>query len=564
MICRIFNLGKGDETGMHVYLDPETKRRNQELDFSPHTWAVKPLKHLKMQSENGIAKASAARTTGVVGTLAEKSGGTGTNGAEKESGVPGFAGFGSSTTNSVPRSSKWTFGSSTLDPQNNSEPLGGGVFGSISAPINNASTQPPPRSNIFGTAKSPSTLFTFSTFDGVSPNNGTPRSSPLGPFGSNVTSSNSGISKATPKGGLLGAKATFANDPASKASPTGLDFGTLPSVTGSSGFNSSLKSSSTRLGFGTIANSDASKDKSSSASTFSLFGSPPKVGHTGFDFGTIVKNDASKGTSPNATRFGWFDFSPGTTSETPSEKGRFESPKGNHSSWSSEACSASDAFGTKPVSSNLEHLKSIWSTQSSGTVESLPSATTGASDAKPSRGDAKAPETTSIAKLQPSLSTTTDSVFGRAAPSIQSGPSQGATGYSEFVTTFSTPRAAFGTNATASTSSESDSFTTSIFDLRRVRKVRKGASRKSAIDTHEAPPPEPTGFQGSLFNLPPQTKNPFHKFLEGEQKPLFALGAPDLSPLATEEKAQAAETQPAATRDGTSDETQTGDEQQQA
>ena len=48
MICRIFNLGKGDETGLHVYLDPETKRRNQELEFSTHTWAVKPLRHLNM------------------------------------------------------------------------------------------------------------------------------------------------------------------------------------------------------------------------------------------------------------------------------------------------------------------------------------------------------------------------------------------------------------------------------------------------------------------------------------------------------------------------------------
>lgn len=55
MICRIFNLGKGDETGMHVYLDPETKRRNQELDFSTHTWAVRPLTHPNIQSENGIA-----------------------------------------------------------------------------------------------------------------------------------------------------------------------------------------------------------------------------------------------------------------------------------------------------------------------------------------------------------------------------------------------------------------------------------------------------------------------------------------------------------------------------
>ena len=551
MIWRIFNLGQGDKTGMHIYLDPETLRENHELEFSAHTWAVKPLKKPGWPTET-------------VGATAEKSGNTGTNDAKKGLGSVNFGGFDSSATSSDPGSSNRAFQSSTLESQINTESLRGNLSGSNSAhSINNASTQPPPKSNIFGTAKSPSMLGAFSAFHGLSPNKDTPKSSSLSLFGSNATSFNSGISKAT-KGGLFGANATFANDPASKASSTGLNFGTFPSVTGSSGFDSSLKSSSTCLEFGTIANSDASKDKSSSASAFSLFGSPPKVSHTSFDFGTIVNNDASKVPSPNATGVGWFDFSTGTTSEAPSRKGRFESPKGNHSSRSSETYSSSGAFGTKPVSSNLEHLKSIWSTQSSGTADSLPSATTGASDAKPSSGGAKTPETTSTLQLQPSFSTTTDSVFGRAAPSIQSGPSQGATGYSEFGTTFPTPRVTFGTNATACTSNEADSSTTSIFDLSRAREARKEASQKSTIDTHEVPPPEPTGSQGSLFNLPPQTKNPFHKFLEGEQKPLFAPGAPDLSPLATEEKAQAAETQPAATGDSTSDETQTGGEQQQA
>ena len=50
----------------------------------------------------------------------------------------------------------------------------------------------------------------------------------------------------------------------------------------------------------------------------------------------------------------------------------------------------------------------------------------------------------------------------------------------------------------------------------------------TAINTHNAPPPEPTGFQGSIFNIPPQKMSPFQKFLEGEQKPQFAPGAPDI------------------------------------
>ena len=51
----------------------------------------------------------------------------------------------------------------------------------------------------------------------------------------------------------------------------------------------------------------------------------------------------------------------------------------------------------------------------------------------------------------------------------------------------------------------------------------------TAINTNNAPPPEQTGFQGSIFNIPPQKMSPFQKFLEGEQKPVFAPGAPDLS-----------------------------------
>lgn len=232
MICRIFNLGKGDETGMHVYLDPETKRRNEELDFSTHTWAVKPLTHPTVQVENGIARASAARTAGILGTTAEKSGDSGTKDARKESGVPSFAPFGSSATNSVPRSSNWTFGSSMLESQDKTRSWGSGpgLFGSnLGSSINNASTKRPPRSNLSRKTNPPSTLGIFSSSNGVSPNSYTSKSPSLNLFGSNATSSNSGVPKATPKGGLFGSNSMFANDPTSKASSTGLIFGTTAS-----------------------------------------------------------------------------------------------------------------------------------------------------------------------------------------------------------------------------------------------------------------------------------------------------------------------------------------------
>ena len=107
---------------MLVYLDPETKRRNGELEFSTHTLAVKPLMHPTMQVENGIAKASAARTTGIAATTVEKSDNTGTNDVRQRSGVS------SSATKSVPGSGDWAFGSSTLETQKKRESLGGELF----------------------------------------------------------------------------------------------------------------------------------------------------------------------------------------------------------------------------------------------------------------------------------------------------------------------------------------------------------------------------------------------------------------------------------------------------
>lgn len=45
MICRIFNVGKGGRTGINLYIDPETKRRDGELEFNTDKWIVKPKKY---------------------------------------------------------------------------------------------------------------------------------------------------------------------------------------------------------------------------------------------------------------------------------------------------------------------------------------------------------------------------------------------------------------------------------------------------------------------------------------------------------------------------------------
>lgn len=50
---------------MHVYLDPETKRRNGELEFSTHTWAVKPLMHSSMPTGNNMARDASTITDSV-------------------------------------------------------------------------------------------------------------------------------------------------------------------------------------------------------------------------------------------------------------------------------------------------------------------------------------------------------------------------------------------------------------------------------------------------------------------------------------------------------------------
>ena len=343
MICRIFNLGKGDETGMHVYLDPETKRRNQELEFSTHTWAVKPLMHPTMQVKNGIARASAAQTVGIVATTAEESGGTGTIDARQESGVPRPANLGSSATNSVLNGNNWTFGSSTLDTQKKTESPGGSLFGSNSAPSsNNASFQLSPRSTLFGTIKSPSALGIFSSSNNLSTNTDT--SNPLsgGLFGSNatqadVTSSNNGVSNWTPKGGIFGSNAMFDTDHASKASSM------IPF-------------------FGAAANSDASKGAPPSTTGFSGFGSSGST--------------TSKAPTAIANVFSGFGVSSSTTSKASSAKGLFVTNNSSPNSDSSKGPSASSLFGKKAVSSNSDSLNSTSSIPAPGTAGSLASATT--------------------------------------------------------------------------------------------------------------------------------------------------------------------------------------------
>ena len=42
IIIRIYRIGQGDFTGVNVYLDPETKRQEGQLEFRTQTWSVTP------------------------------------------------------------------------------------------------------------------------------------------------------------------------------------------------------------------------------------------------------------------------------------------------------------------------------------------------------------------------------------------------------------------------------------------------------------------------------------------------------------------------------------------
>ena len=593
MIWRIFNLGKGDKTGMHIYLDPETLRKNHKLEFSAHTWAVKPLVK------------QAWPTAEVTEVTTRRSDNTATNDSRKNSGSINFGGFGVSASNSVPRSSDQTFRSSTPEPRKRRSSNQGfrsstpeprkdtaslWIIPNSTPSVNDASTQSPPRSNRSGPPESSSTLGMFPASDGASPKNEPPESSSLSPVGSRATSSNSRISTASPGRGLFGANATVANDPVSKTRTTSFDFSIAPTMTNSSGFGSPAKAistsvdhgtapsvttislfgsssnaSSTGLNFGTVDRA-VSKVTFPSVPAFSGFGFPPKASSTASDPGTIVNNDASKDTSSSASGSGRFGFSTSTTSETPSGKSLFGSTEGYHSSKSSETPSARVFPGSEPGSifslPDREHLNPIWSTQSLGIFASSPSATSGASGANPLRADAKT-QTTSVAEVHHSSSTQTRPIFGIPATSTDSGPSQTTTGRPAFgagtsfgkpatstesgpsKTTTGRPAPAFGAGTTfgepaASIESGPSKTTTS----RPVFGAGIFSGKASASTSHE-----PDSSRILTADL--------RREREGKEQD-------SSNSAATAEKSEKAETQPAATRDGTNDKTQTGGEQRQA
>lgn len=42
IIFRVYDIGRVGNLGLQIYLDPETLRLSQQLEFTAETWSVKP------------------------------------------------------------------------------------------------------------------------------------------------------------------------------------------------------------------------------------------------------------------------------------------------------------------------------------------------------------------------------------------------------------------------------------------------------------------------------------------------------------------------------------------
>ena len=45
IVFRLFNIGGGHQTGVHIYIDPATLSAPGILEFRSQNWAVKPISH---------------------------------------------------------------------------------------------------------------------------------------------------------------------------------------------------------------------------------------------------------------------------------------------------------------------------------------------------------------------------------------------------------------------------------------------------------------------------------------------------------------------------------------
>ncbi|KAL8947441.1 MAG: hypothetical protein Q9222_006278 [Ikaeria aurantiellina] len=304
MICRIFNLGKGDMTGVHIYIDPETKRRNQELEFSTQTWAVKPLAHRSMPGDATPSSGSTPnlQTTGggLFGAAAQPSSSTTTGslfGAATRSGendssqdAGGFGAFGAL----APTHGAFGTAASTS----------GGLFGSGRAP-SNAQAPQTTGTGLFGTAvKSSSSNTTGSLFSPATrsgENNPSQKASGFGGFGT----------PAPTNGGLFGS-----GTEASFGSGTAFENTQAPKTTATSFFGAAVQPSSqtTTNPFSNLGSTATSSSAASSSPFFTpsaTSSTVPQGSRSNFGGG-----EASAQSQPPQKAFGFGSL--GTPSPTPS------------------------------------------------------------------------------------------------------------------------------------------------------------------------------------------------------------------------------------------------------
>ena len=302
MLCRVFNIGKGDETGVHMYLDPETKRRNGELEFSTHTWAVKPLSHPYMPIMDDSTTAPAASSRGVSSVTTGAPGGrNGEVQAQPTDTDPDNHTLLTGSTNETqkkrqPSKSTEDFRSRiaatnldqfTKTPSIEKSPVGGS-FGSLSVFLGSE-----------GSTQSPSTAasFTLGPVSGGNPSHNNP-SAPRALAAENIFGSSSKSSNESQVGGLfsLGAQyndgsGLFGGGTSTSSGP----FGTSTASTSSGnlfGLKNEPKKGSGLFG-GVTSASDTSNLSSSSATTsatensFSAYASKSAGGNL-FGLGTAA------------------------------------------------------------------------------------------------------------------------------------------------------------------------------------------------------------------------------------------------------------------------------------
>ena len=291
------------------------------MEFTTHTWAVKPLVHSSMLGGQGVTKDSAARTTEMAATAAKVDHKSRANDAGKRPTIRIF-----DSTSGISGSSNKFFASlgtkspEIKGPPSERSPKSDDCGSEPTTPSKNSNTQPPPGSGLFG-SKIFSSMGNVVSGSNTMSNNDASKNPSEGPFGSQ-TIQKGGIfgSTTAPAGGHLG----------SNTAPTGGLFGSNATTSSSSvyppGDTAKPRSPST-FGSNTIA---STSQTSPTTPNTGLFGSTSEIASPDsgvsqplpsslFGLSAVSsENDVSRATTPKGSGIFGSDAGSRLTSVSPS------------------------------------------------------------------------------------------------------------------------------------------------------------------------------------------------------------------------------------------------------